>query len=131
MNMKVEDIAKVSSFKLIGTYIKGAKRLATLEKQYVGQVLGVHIKNISLGLILAIAGCVCLALGGFVLLVAIVLYLNTWFMPWASALIVTVALLLIGLVLALIGLLNMKKDIEKAKSTFDQVGEDIRWVRQK
>jgi hypothetical protein len=46
-------------------------------------------------------------------------------------LIVTVALLLIGLVLTLIGLLNMKKDIEKAKSTFDQVGEDIRWVRQK
>lgn len=129
--MKIEDVSKVHVFKLLGAYLKGAKQLATLEKQYVGQEVGARVKTLSIGLVLAIAGLVLLALGGLVLLVAVILFLNTWFLPWASALIVTAVLLLIGLILAAIGLVQVKKDVGQTKATFDQVGEDIRWVRRK
>lgn len=129
--MQIEDVAKANVFKLLGTYLKGAKQLASLEKAYVGQAVGGHVKTLSIGLVLAIAGGILLALGGLTLLVTLILFLNTWFLPWASALIVTAGLLLIGLILVVIGSVQVKKDVEQTKAAFDQVGEDIRCVRQK
>ncbi len=129
--MKIEDVTKVNVFKLVYAYVKGAKQLATLEKQYVKEEVGAHVKTLSIWLVLAVAGVVCLALGGLILLVAVILFLNTWFVPWASALIVTIALLCIGAVLAIIGLTKAKIDIDQTKATIEQVGKDIRWVRQR
>lgn len=129
--MKIEDVTKANVFKLAYAYLKGAKQLATLEKQYVKEEVGAHVKTLSIWLVLAVAGLVCLALGGLVLLVAVILFLNTWFVPWASALIVTIALLSIGAVLAVIGLTKAKIDLDQTKATIEQVGKDIRWVRQR
>jgi len=129
--MKIEDVTKENVFKLVYAYLKGAKQLATLEKQYVKEEVGAHVKTLSIWIVLAVAGLVCLALGGLVLLVAVILFLNTWFVPWASALIVTIALLSIGAVLAVIGLSKAKIDLDQTKATIEQVGKDIRWVRQR
>ncbi|HQP31200.1 MAG TPA: phage holin family protein [Deltaproteobacteria bacterium] len=129
--MKIEDVTKENVFKLVYAYLKGAKQLATLEKQYVKEEVGAHVKTLSIWIVLAVGGLVCLALGGLVLLVAVILFLNTWFVPWASALIVTIALLSIGAVLAVIGLSKAKIDLDQTKATIEQVGKDIRWVRQR
>ncbi|MEN6474807.1 MAG: phage holin family protein [Syntrophaceae bacterium] len=129
--MKIEDVTKANVFKLAYAYLKGAKQLASLEKQYVKEEVGAHVKTLSIWLVLAVAGLICLALGGLILLVAVILYLNIWFAPWASALIVTVVLLSTGAILAMIGLTKAKKDLDQTKATIEQVGKDIRWVRQR
>lgn len=129
--MKIEDVTKANVFKLAYAYLKGAKQLASLEKQYVKEEVGAHVKTLSIWLVLAVAGLICLALGGLILLVAVILYLNTWFAPWASALIVTIFFLSIGAILTMIGLTKAKKDLDQTKATIEQVGKDIRWVRQR
>ena len=129
--MKIEDVTKANVFKLCYAYLKGAKQLASLEKQYVKEEVSAHVKTLSIWLVLAVAGLICMALGGLILLVAVILFLNVWFTPWASALIVTIALLSIGAILAIIGLTKAKKDIDQTKATIEQVGKDIRWVRQR
>jgi len=129
--MKIEDVTKANVFKLAYAYLKGARQLASLEKQYVKEEVGAHVKTLSIWLVLAVAGLICLALGGLILIVAVILYLNTWFAPWASALIVTVFFLSTGAVLGMIGLTKAKKDIDQTKATIEQVGKDIRWVRQR
>jgi len=129
--MKIEDVTKANVFKLAYAYLKGARQLATLEKQYVKEEVGAHVKTLSIWLVLAVAGLICLALGGLILLVAVILYLNTWFAPWASALIVTIFFLSVGTILAMVGLTKAKIDIDQTKATIEQVGKDIRWVRQR
>jgi hypothetical protein len=129
--MKVEEIPKLSLPALIVAYLKGIKKFAGLEKAYVKKELGAGLSQAPIGVALAIAGLVLLALGGLLLLVTSVLLLCIWLQPWASALIVAGALLVVGILFALIGLIKAKKDIARAKASFSQAGKDIKCLRQK
>jgi uncharacterized membrane protein YeiB len=129
--MKVEEIPKLSLPALIWTYLKGIKKFAGLEKAYVKKELGAGLSQAPIGIALAIAGLVLLAMGGLLLLVTSVLVLCIWLQPWASALIVAGALLVVGILFALIGLIKAKNEIARAKASFSQAGKDIKCLRQK
>lgn len=119
----------VSTIGLIARFVQLIKRFASQEKLYVKQVVEGSLKTSLPGAILAAAGLVFLALGGIFSLVTLVLVLNIWFQPWASALIVTAFLLLSGLILALVGLLKVKKGVGAARTNLEQVKEDMRWLK--
>jgi|WetSurMetagenome_2_1015567.scaffolds.fasta_scaffold282414_1 hypothetical protein len=119
----------VSTLGLIAHFIQLIKKFANQEKLYVKQVVEGSLKTSLPGVVLAVAGLVFLALAGIFCLVTLVLVLNIWFAPWASALIVTASLMLMGLILALGGLLMVKKGVAAAKTNLDQVKEDLRWLK--
>jgi hypothetical protein len=119
----------VSTLGLIARFVKLAKKFADQEKLFVSQAVGGPLKKGAPGAALAVAGLVFLALGGIFCLVTLVLVLNIWFTPWASALIVTAFLMLSGLVLTLAGLLTVKKGVTAAKANLGQVKEDFKWLK--
>jgi membrane protein len=129
--MNAEEIPKVSFLALVWAYVTGIKKLAGLEKAYVKKELGAGLSQMPVGLAVAIAGVILLALGGLMLLVTTVLVLCIWLQPWAAALIVAGGLLVLGGVVALIGVLNAKKNLARARAPFGQVGKDIKCLRQK
>jgi hypothetical protein len=129
--MKIEDIPNVSLPKLVWAYLKDLKRFAGLEKAYIKKGIAGGIGKAPIGLAIAIAGLVLLALGGLMLLVTSVLVLSIWLQPWAAALIVASVLLFTGIVVALIGLMKAKKDMAKTKASFSQVGKDMRCLKSK
>ena len=129
--MKVEEIPKLSLPALIWTYLKGIKKFAGMEKAYVKKEIKAGLSQAPVGLALAVAGLVLLALGGLLLLVISVLVLCIWLPPWLAAIIVAGVLVILGILLALIGLIKAKKDIARAKASFSQAGKDIKCLRQK
>ncbi|MEA3222942.1 MAG: phage holin family protein [Thermodesulfobacteriota bacterium] len=131
MSDTLGDLGNRSLFKLIGDLFKRVIGFVALERDFVKQETTKQIKSSIPWGIIAIVGLILLSLGGLCLLATIILLLNTWFMPWASALIVTIVLLVIGGVAGLIGLVRTKRGIEQAKATFNSVGEDIKWLREK
>ncbi|HWR68813.1 MAG TPA: phage holin family protein [Desulfomonilia bacterium] len=118
-----------STFMLIVRFFSLAKSLLSKEKSYVKQVVQDAVRTSIPGLVLGVAGLVFVVLAGLFSLVTLVLLLNTWFLPWVSALIVTAVLLLGGLVLGLTGLSMAKKGIEKARTDLDRTREDMRWLK--
>lgn len=129
--MKVEELPKLSLPAIVWAYLKGIKRLAGLEKEYVKKEVGAGLSQAPVGIAVAVAGLVLLALGGLMLLVTLVLLLCIWLQPWAAALIVAGGLILLGGVFALAGLIKAKKSIARAKTSFSQAGKDIKCLRQK
>jgi hypothetical protein len=119
----------ISTLGLISRFIQLIKRFANQEKLYLKQVVEGSLKMSLPGVVLAVAGLVFLALSGIFCLVTLVLVLNIWFAPWASALIVTAFLMLSGLILALIGLLMVKRGVAAARTNLDQVKEDLKWLK--
>ncbi|MCU0575785.1 MAG: phage holin family protein [Desulfobacterota bacterium] len=118
-----------STFMLIVRFFSLAKSLLSKEKSYVKQVVQDAVRTSIPGLVLGVAGLVFVVLAGLFSLVTLVLLLNTWFLPWVSALIVTAVLLLGGLALGLTGLSMAKKGIEKARTDLDRTREDMRWLK--
>ena len=118
-----------STFMLIVRFFSLAKSLLSKEKSYVKQVVQDAVRTSIPGLVLGVAGLVFVVLASLFSLVTLVLLLNTWFLPWVSALIVTAVLLLGGLVLGLTGLSMAKKGIEKARTDLDRTREDMRWLK--
>src|SRR5208283_3042126 len=104
-----------STFGLIMRFISLVRSFFSKEKLYVKQVAQEAVKTGIPALILGIAGAVLVALAGIFSLVTLVLLLNTWFLPWVSALIVTTILLLSGLILALTGLRLAQKKMGKVR----------------
>jgi hypothetical protein len=129
--MKVEEIPKLSLPALIWTYLKGIKKFVGMEKAYVKKEIKAGLSQAPVGLALAVAGLVLLALGGLFLLVTSVLVLCIWLPPWLAALIIAGVLVILGILFALIGLIKAKKDIARAKASFSQARKDIKWLRQK
>ncbi|HEY9162220.1 MAG TPA: phage holin family protein [Desulfomonilia bacterium] len=129
--MKVEEIPKLSLPALVLTYLKGIMKLAGMEKAYVKKEVKAGLSQAPVGLALAVAGLILLALGGLMFLVTSVLILCIWLQPWAAALIVAGALVIPGILLALIGLIKAKKDLARARASFSQAGKDIKCLRQK
>lgn len=119
----------ISTLGLIARFIQLIRKFVDQEKLYVKQAVGGSLKKSMPGAVLAVAGLVLLALGGIFCLVTLVLVLNIWFTPWASALIVTAFLLLSGLILTLAGLLTVKKGVTAAKANLGQVKEDLKWLK--
>jgi len=119
----------VSTFGLIARFAKLVRTFAGQEKLFVKQAVEGSLKKSLPGVVLAVAGLVFLALSGIFLLVTLVLVLNLWFTPWASALIVTAVLMLGGLALALTGLLMVKKGATSARTNLVQVKEDLKWLK--
>lgn len=118
-----------SIFSLIGRFLSLIRRFLKQEKAYMKDV-GSNALKVGLP-VLALGGAclVLLALAGVFGLVTIVLLLNTWFVPWVSALIVTASLMLIGMLLGGTALLVAKKGAEEAKKHLRSVQEDMRWLR--
>jgi uncharacterized membrane protein YqjE len=106
-------------------------KLAGMEKAYVKKEVKAGLSQAPVGLALAVAGLILLALGGLMFLVTLVLILCIWLQPWAAALIVAGALVIPGILLALIGLIKAKKDLARARASFSQAGKDIKCLRQK
>jgi hypothetical protein len=119
----------VSTFSLITRFIKLVKSFATLEKAYVKETVQDIVKNSLPIVILGVACLVFVALSGIFLLVTLVLVLNLWFAPWASALIVTALLMLIGMILGLVALLKVKKNLGEARTRLGKIAEDMRWLK--
>lgn len=120
---------KVSTFGLAARFISLVKRFASQEKLYVKGAVEGTMKTSLPGAVLACAGVVFLLISGVYALVSLVLILNIWFVPWASALIATAFFMLAGLVLGLIGLIIIKKGLGKARVNLEQVKEDMRWLK--
>lgn len=131
MSGTLGDLGNRSLFKLTGDFFRRVIRFIALERDFLKQETTEQVKSSTPWVIIAIVGLILLSLGGLCLLVTIILLLNTWFTPWAAALIVTIVLLVIGGVVGLIGLVRTKRGIEQAKATFNSVGEDIKWLREK
>jgi uncharacterized membrane protein YqjE len=116
-------------FSLIKRFVSLVRKFLKQEKTYVKEVGTGALKT---GLpVLALGGAclVLVALGGIFSLVTIVLLLNTWFVPWVSALIVTASLLLIGLILGGTALLMAKKGAREARKHLSCIQEDMRWLK--
>lgn len=118
-----------STLNLIVRFVKLVKSFATLEKAYVKETVQKTIKNSLPVVILGVACLVFMVLSGIFLLVTLVLVLNIWFAPWASALIMTVFFMLVGLVLGLVALLKAKKDLGETRTRFGRIAEDMRWLK--
>lgn len=119
----------VSSFKLLSRFTGLIRKLAEQEKQHAKEILQETVKAGLPGVIFIVAGVVLLALSGIFLLVALVLLLNTWFLPWVSALIVAAFFLLIGLVLGLAGFLKARKGFDGAQTGVKLLREDMKWLK--
>jgi hypothetical protein len=118
-----------SLFSLIGRFVSLVRRFLKQEKAYVKEVGTGALKT---GLpVLALGGAclVLVALAGVFSLVTIVLLLNTWFVPWVSALIVTASLMLTGLFLGGTALVMAKKGASEARKHLSCVKEDMRWLK--
>jgi hypothetical protein len=114
---------------LIGRFVSLARRFLKLEKAYVKEAGNKAMKT---GLpVLALGGAclVLMALAGVFGLVTVVLLLNTWFTPWASALIVTLSLMLTGVLLGGAAMLMAKKGAKDAKLHLHSIQEDMRWLK--
>ena len=120
---------EVSTFRLIVRFFSLIRTFFSKEKSYVKQVAQEAAKAGIPGLILVIAGVVLVALAGIFSLVTLVLLLNTWFLPWVSALIVTIILLSSGLILALTGLRIAQKKLGKVRTDLIRAREDMRWLK--
>jgi hypothetical protein len=127
----MEKLKEASMFKLIVQFFSLIRSFFSKEKVYVKQIVQDAVKASIPGLILGIAGLVLVALSGIFSLVTLVLLLNIWFEPWASALIVTAVLLLGGLVLGFTGLRIAQKGIGKARTDLDRAREDMKWLKKK
>lgn len=118
-----------STLSLIVRFIKLVKSFATLEKAYVKETVQGLVKSSLPIVVLGVACLVFIALSGIFALVTLVLVLNIWFAPWASALIVTALLMLIGLALGLVALLKAKKDLGQTRTRFGRIAEDMKWLK--
>jgi len=118
-----------STFRLIVRFFSLVMSFFSKEKLYVKQVAQEAVKTGITALILGIAGAVLVALAGIFSLVTLVLLLNTWFLPWVSALIVTTILLLSGLILGLTGLRIAQKKLGKVRTDLIRAREDMRWLK--
>jgi len=118
-----------STFRLIVRFFSLVRSFFSKEKSYVKQVAQEAVKTGIPALILGIAGAVIVALAGIFSLVTLVLLLNTWFLPWVSALIVTTILLLSGLILGLTGLRLAQKKLGKVRTDLIRAREDMRWLK--
>ncbi len=118
-----------SIFSLIGRFVSLVRRFLKQEKGYVKEVGNGALKT---GLpVLALGGAclVLMALAGVFALVTIVLLLNTWFLPWISALIMTASLMLTGLLFGGTALLMAKKGAGEARKHLRCIQEDMRWLK--
>ena len=118
-----------ATFSLIKRFVSLVRKFLKQEKAYVKEVGKGALKT---GLpVLALGGAclVLVALAGVFSLVTIVLLLNTWFVPWVSALIVTASLMFTGLFLGGAALVMAKKGAREARKHLSCVQEDIRWLK--
>jgi hypothetical protein len=118
-----------ATFSLIKRFVSLVRRFLKQEKAYVKEVGNGALKT---GLpVLALGGAclVLVALAGVFSLVTIVLLLNTWFVPWVSALIVTASLMFAGLFLGGTALIMAKKGAREARKHLKCVREDMRWLK--
>ena len=118
-----------SIFRLAAQFVSLVRKFFTQEKKYVTQVVQDALRTSLPVIILSVAGLVLVAMAGIFLLVTLVLLLNTWFIPWVSALIVTAFLMLSGLMLIFIGLRKAQKELGKTRTRLDKVKGDMRWLR--
>jgi protein-S-isoprenylcysteine O-methyltransferase Ste14 len=125
----MEKFEGVSIFKLITRFVNLVKSFFSKEKKYVKQIAQDTVKNSLPVLIMGIAGLVLLALSGIFFLVTFVLILNIWFLPWASALITTVLLMLGGLILGFAAFRTAQKEFGETQKNISRVREDLRWLR--
>jgi pilus assembly protein TadC len=125
----MEKFEGVSIFKLITRFVNLVKSFFSKEKKYVKQIAQDTVKNSLPVLIMGIAGLVLLALSGIFFLVTFVLILNIWFLPWASALITTVFLMLGGLILGFAAFRTAQKEFGETQKNISRVREDLRWLR--
>ncbi len=127
----IGDLAKMSVLKLSKELFKNIKKLLTLEKDYLEQELVPRVKGLSPWIILATVGIIFLCLGLLCLIPSAILFLDTWFTPWASALLVALALIAMGIILGLIGAYNAKNSVSKAQDILKEVGEDLKCLKKK
>ena len=118
-----------SIFRLAAQFVSLVRKFFTQEKKYVTQMVQDALRTGLPVIILSVAGLVLVAMAGIFLLVTLVLLLNTWFLPWVSALIVTAFLMLSGLMLIFIGLRKAQKELSKTRTSLDKVKGDMRWLR--
>ena len=118
-----------SIFRLAAQFVNLVRKFFTQEKTYVKQVVEDALRTSLPVIILSVAGLGLVAMAGIFLLVTLVLLLNTWFIPWVSALIVTALLMLSGLILVFIGLRKAQKELGKTRTRLDKVKGDMRWLR--
>jgi len=118
-----------SIFRLAAQFVSLVRRFFTQEKTYVKLMVQDALRTSLPVIILSVAGLVLVAMAGIFLLVTLVLLLNTWFIPWVSALIVTALLMLSGLILVFIGLRKAQKELGKTRTRLDKVKGDMRWLR--
>jgi len=125
----MEKLERESLFSLIARFVGLVRRFFKQEKAYIKQAGGGVMKA---GLPVIILGCACLvflALAGIFSLVTLVLLLNTWFLPWVSALLVTASLMLLGLLLGTTALVIAKKGARDARIHLKRIQEDMRWLK--
>jgi len=118
-----------SIFSLIGRFVSLVRRFLKQEKAYVKEVGNGALKT---GLPVLALGGACLVLVALAVvfsLVTIVLLLNIWFVPWASALIVTASLMFAGVFLGGTALMMAKKGAREARKHLSCVQEDMRWLK--
>lgn len=115
---------------LLAQFVSLIRKLGADEKTYLKLSLQKSVQTGLAGIILSGAGLVLLALSGIFLLVTLTLLLNVWLLPWVSALIMTGALLLSGLILGFTGMRKARKEMRKAQADMNRVKEDMTWLKE-
>ena len=125
----MEKLERESLFRLIVRFVGLVRRFLKQEKAYMKYAGAGVMKT---GLPVLILGCACLvfmALAGIFCLVTLVLLLNTWFLPWVSALLVTASLMLLGLLLGATAMVMARKGARDARIHLKRIQEDMRWLK--
>jgi len=128
--MTGEPAPKRSLFKLIGDIPSLLMDLVRGEIESFKQELIGKLKHAGIGLGLLVGAALFLFFAVLVLLAAAVLGLATVLPAWASALIIGGAILLIAVILALVGISNLKKGVPPAPTeTIKSIKKDVRVIK--
>ncbi len=122
-----EKDSKKSVFQLVGELPGLITTLIRDEIEQIKKEAITRLKSAGIGIGLFAGAAVFLYFAAFALLAAVILGIANALPPWLAALIVGVALLLIAVVLALIGLSRVKKGVPPVpKEAVDSVKDDVK-----
>ena len=130
MEQRVQHIKEPGIFELLGRLPEQASLLVRSEVALAKAEMGAKIKEAVKNSVIVAVGGVILYLGLLAAIATVIIVLAIFTPLWASALIITLVLLIGGGIVVLVGVNGFKKLQLKPTRTLETLKENMRWLRQ-